>query len=151
MPSGRAHLWIEIALSPLILTAFHLVDTSWADLALLGMGYFTGSLFLTPDLDVPYSVCRRRWGILGAIWAPYSFFSRHRGLSHHPLCGPLIRIAYVALPLSIIFVFAGHVLDVPWQLVDPKAIVLLMVGVVVVNLIHVLTDRWWSSIRMSAR
>ncbi len=59
--------------------------------------YLLGTLLVTPDLDLHFNDARRRWGGLRFIWAPYAALSKHRGMSHSWLLGPLIRLGYLAL------------------------------------------------------
>ena len=60
------------------------------------LAFLFGGLFLSPDLDInsrPY----QRWGVLRWIWWPYQRLIRHRSvLSHSPVLGTAIRIAYLS-------------------------------------------------------
>jgi len=148
MPRGRTHMLIELGLLPSTLLIFHLVDRSWGDLVLFTSAYLAGSFFLSPDLDLYYNACKRRWGRLGVLWAPYSLFSRHRGLSHHPVWGPLIRLVYVGVPTLILVTIFVHRLGIPWDhVLNLKVLFLVVMGIATSNLTHVLVDHLWSSIK----
>lgn len=58
-------------------------------------------LFLSPDLDLNPSRPRRRWGLLGFIWKPYQLIKHRHWLSHLPVASTLIRVAYLAIPLTL--------------------------------------------------
>ncbi len=71
-----------------------------------GAGYLVGTFFLSPDIDLPNSKPTRRWKLLRCLWIPYQSLSRHRGISHMPVIGSLLRLAY----LIFIVIFAYFVL-----------------------------------------
>jgi uncharacterized metal-binding protein len=61
-----------------------------------GLGFLIGGLLLSPDLDT-HSNATRRWGILKLLWWPYRRVLSHRSLlSHSPLLGSSLRLAYLA-------------------------------------------------------
>ena len=66
-------------------------------------GFAFGAYLVTPDLDLagekPVRPLRH-WGPFRAIWLPYGRLSKHRGLSHTWLVGPLTRIVYLLIVLS---------------------------------------------------
>ena len=74
----------------------------WINGALSALAFLVGGLWLSPDLDVR-SAALRRWGVLGAIWWPYRRLLPHRSLlSHGPLIGMALRLAWLsALTLLI--------------------------------------------------
>lgn len=75
-------------------------------LAFFAAGSFS-ALFLSPDLDLPYSRPSRRWGPLGILWAPYRWLHAHRGASHSYLYGPLSRLLFLLLPVfTLLHLFA---------------------------------------------
>lgn len=75
-----------------------------------GLGYLVGTFLLSPDIDLPNSRPTKRWSFLRCLWAPYQSLSRHRGLSHVPVVGSLLRLAYiVGVVLFLYFVLIGVV------------------------------------------
>jgi uncharacterized metal-binding protein len=74
----------------------------WPALGLGGLGvaslaFLLGGLLLSPDLDTR-SNPSQRWGPLRWLWWPYRKLLRHRSLlSHSPLLGTAVRLAYLAL------------------------------------------------------
>ncbi len=60
-------------------------------------GYLIGTFLLSPDLDMKNSKPSKRWGPLRLLWRPYQAKSKHRGISHMPILGSFIRLAYLNL------------------------------------------------------
>jgi uncharacterized metal-binding protein len=107
MPSGRAHEAINLTLLGLG-GAFYLAQGGSPEepraLAFL-LGYLAGTFLLSPDLDLAEKGVRAqgRWGVLGALWRPYGWLFRHRGLSHTWILGPLTRLGYLLLLLFLLY------------------------------------------------
>ncbi len=101
--------------------------------------HFLGGLYLSPDLDLvskPY----KRWGWLRWIWIPYQRFIPHRSpLSHAPVIGSLIRLAYLALWLSCFWVIFPGLQQVHWAITWEKAIAFFL-GVELSALNHLMLD-----------
>ncbi len=139
MPHASRHLAWELGLlPPALLLAYRLGLRE--ELLPLGLGYLGGSLFLSPDLDLYASRATRRWGILRLLWWPYARLFRHRGISHHPLWGPLTRLLYLGAVL-VLFGLGLHFLGLrlpqfPRAWVGPA-----LLGLWLPQLLHVLLDR----------
>jgi uncharacterized metal-binding protein len=105
MALGRTHELVNLVALPIILYAvpkeFYLA---------FGAGYVVGTFFLSPDVDLPNSKPTKRWSYLRCIWMPYQSFSRHRGISHLPIVGSLLRLTYLVLVVVFLyFVLLGIV------------------------------------------
>ncbi|MGB9757862.1 MAG: DUF2227 family putative metal-binding protein [Candidatus Bipolaricaulaceae bacterium] len=139
MPRASTHLVVELAFLPVVLLLAFLFGLG-KELLPLGLAYLLGSLFLSPDLDLWGSRATRRWGILRFLWRPYSFLFRHRGLSHHPVLGPLSRFLYLGIWLALLgLLLWGLGFSLPrfplsWLL--PA-----LVGLWLPQLFHILLDR----------
>jgi uncharacterized metal-binding protein len=69
--------------------------------AVAGLAFLLGGLWLSPDLDTR-SRATGRWGPLHLIWWPYRRLLSHRSLlSHSPLLGTAGRLAYLAGALAL--------------------------------------------------
>jgi len=146
MPSGRTHLRIEAVLLPVwsgvgVLCAVH----GWigsAEIAAFVSAYLFSMLLLSPDLDLAESDSYRRWGPLRWLWAPYAAAFKHRRVSHHPLFGPITRIAYVSLigfvVLSLYVALSGG--GTPRLVVSIPLSAAALVGLYLPNLTHIVTD-----------
>ncbi|MCS7240430.1 MAG: DUF2227 family putative metal-binding protein [Candidatus Bipolaricaulota bacterium] len=139
MPRSSTHLAVELAFLPVFILVGYLLRLKTALLP-FSVGYLGGSLLLSPDLDLRGSRAARRWGCLRVIWWPYALLFRHRGLSHHPLFGPLTRFLYLGAwlaGLGVLLVRLG--LQFPptlWAWLIPA-----LVGLWVPQLLHILLDR----------
>ncbi len=137
MPSGRVHLAVELAVLPLCLGAAYGLGLR-KELVPLALGYLAGSLFLSPDLDLYHSRPTRRWRLLRALWWPYARLLRHRGLSHHPLLGPLSRLLYLALWAFLAWALVG----LPrWRWPPGSVLGPFLGGLLVPQILHVAVDQ----------
>ncbi len=98
MALGRSHDFINMIALPICL--YYIPKDFYLPFAL---GYTFGTFFLSPDLDLPHSKPSKRWKGLRLIWRPYQLFSKHRGLSHIPLIGSLIRMSYLFFILTFLY------------------------------------------------
>lgn len=152
MPSGKTHLGIELFLLPLGVALFYFfIDTSWQAGSIFAGAYLFSSLLLSPDLDLRHNRSRRRWGLLGFIWVPYTKIFKHRGVSHSLLFGTLTRLGYlgllallIAFALSYFNIWAIPLDPVSAPLIDPKLLGILVAGLWLPNIIHTLTDHVYS-------
>jgi len=160
MPSGKTHLRIELFLLPvcvaLLFVAQHyqLIAVGWEEMAIFTGAYLFSSLLLSPDLDLRHNRSRRRWGLLGFLWIPYTKIFKHRGVSHSLLLGTLTRLGYlglialvIALGLSYFNVWAIPLDALRTFPLDLKLFGLLIVGLWLPNIIHTLTDHVHSLLR----
>lgn len=165
MPNHQTHDTVALLTTPAVaaasfaaLTALgHGPTTAYEGAALVGIAHLGGSWLLSPDLDLD-SAIDDRWGPLRFIWVPYMRVIPHRSpLSHSGISGAL-RLGYLWGVLMLLLVLFGGVgaafgLAVPayhqqfnaWLLGQAQdktlPLALLIVGVIVSDLIHVVTDR----------
>ncbi len=146
MPSGRTHLRIEIVLLGLwigvgVLCAWQ----GWVGtdgIAAFVAAYAFSMLLLSPDLDLAMSDSYRRWGPLRWLWVPYAAAFRHRRVSHHPLFGPITRIAYVGLLALVgLLVYLGVSRRAAPELsLRPDLVITTLIGLYLPNLLHIAVD-----------
>jgi uncharacterized metal-binding protein len=107
MPSGRTHDSITLwCLPPLAAIGWWLTEDGTVMLLFCGCFLFSGLMF-GPDLDI-YSRQYQRWGVLRWVWLPYRRSMSHRSvLSHGPVIGTLLRVAYV-VTLLLTIAIAGY-------------------------------------------
>ena len=153
MPSGSVHLKIEAGLlfgwtglAGYLLS--HRAITVEMIVAFV-LAYAFSMLFLSPDLDLARSRAARRWGNARWLWTPYALIFRHRGLSHHPLVGPVTRIVYVSVAAGALFAVVAVLIGRSVRIAIPPASLLLSVlaGLYVPNLTHIVADRAGSAWR----
>ncbi|MCS6957003.1 MAG: metal-binding protein [Aquificaceae bacterium] len=127
-------------------------------------GYLFGTFFLSPDLDLPKSKPSKRWKVFKLLWRPYHALSKHRGISHIPLVGTLVRVGYLVLTsVFLYFVLLGFSSKyAPWLKelllsVDPfelfsslagkEEVFYFALGVVASEVFHLILDFLTSSLR----
>lgn len=111
MPSGRVHDLTTLGLAVGLMGASNYAQrvaltSASTEAILVGGACLTSGLLLSPDLDLSGTVNTRstaRWRLLRYLWYPYGLLSKHRGLSHHWLIGPVIRLAYLFAICSLLF------------------------------------------------
>jgi uncharacterized metal-binding protein len=150
MALGKSHDMINMLLVPVPLyfipKEFYLPFT---------LGYLIGTFFLSPDLDLKHSKPSKRWGYFRVIWLPYQKKSKHRGLSHIPILGTLLRLFYLNLLAFILyFVVLGMLSQISldkalfsfdfagfWEkLASSPASFYFLLGLFVSEVFHVLLD-----------
>lgn len=149
MPSGKTHLRIELWTLPLWGVLFYLfVDATLFALAIFIGAYLFSSLLLSPDLDLRQNSARRRWGLLGLVWLPYTKIFKHRGVSHNLLFGTLTRLGYLAMLALVSALGLGHfnvwavpVAQIPWARLDLWLLGILLGGLWFPNILHALVDK----------
>ena len=67
------------------------------------VGYFLGTFLLSPDIDLSFSKPARRWKLLRFIWLPFWVLSRHRGITHVPVLGSLVKLFYLGFLLVFLY------------------------------------------------
>ncbi len=149
MPAGRTHLRIELLTLPLWAILFYLfIDAAWWSVAIFVGAYLFSSLLLSPDLDLRHNAARRRWGLLGFVWLPYTKIFKHRGVSHSLLLGTLTRLGYlallaviIALGLSYFNLWTLPVAQISWTKLDLWLVGILLGGLWFPNILHAVVDR----------
>jgi uncharacterized metal-binding protein len=107
------------------------------------IGYFIGSVMLTPDLDTK-SEASNRCGILSV---PYRAMFKHRGMSHNVILGVATRILYFLIIIAIIVGILGlftrqNLLMVLRIVMKYKLEILIFImGLFFSNLFHIVLDK----------
>jgi uncharacterized metal-binding protein len=154
MPSGRTHEAINLTLLGLG-GALYLAQGGSPEepraLAFL-LGYLTGTFLLSPDLDLAEKGVRAqgRWGVLGALWRPYGWLFRHRGLSHTWILGPLTRLGYLLLLLFLLYgllkgvaAFMGASLALALPPLPKEVLLFGLLGYYLSQWLHLVADGIW--------
>ncbi len=103
MPSGKTHDRLTFVTAAASLPVWLVVSPQHNVVNYLcGVGaYLFSGFWLSDDLDTD-SLCYKRWGLFKFLWWPYRTFVPHRScLSHGPVIGPLLRVAYFAAAVWI--------------------------------------------------
>jgi uncharacterized metal-binding protein len=147
MPNGHDHTIINITVLIVIVSGLY-AWISQSDsatpmrypihlIAVFSVFYIFGTLFLSPDLDTD-STPYKRWGIFRFLWWPYKVLFKHRGLSHHPIFGPvtiILNFALIFIPVLILLLK----FDVQYSI--PVEVIASMVSGIVLSIeTHILAD-----------
>lgn len=117
MPKGSVHAKATLALAAAGGYITYQAGHPWTQVLALAGGVLAG-LLLTPDLDVDdgcisNAVVRRSFGkrlerLWRLFWRPYALLIPHRSrLSHLPLLGTALRLAYLATLPALALFFAS--------------------------------------------
>ena len=148
MPNGFLHTRATLTLAVAGGIIAYRLGQPVPDVVALTGGTLVG-LLLTPDLDVNKGcisnhLVRRHAGLpLGILWSvywtPYSRMIPHRSrLSHLPVLGTCLRLAYLCILPAIIMLLAGE--GVIWP--DfPAWSLWALIGLVLADTLHYLMDR----------
>ncbi len=143
MPNYTGHLILNfMALSTLYILYVQHPFLTTIQLSLFIIGFFIGTVLLTPDIDLKSEPARR----CGIACTPYRKIFSHRGFSHHWFWGTITRVIYV---LIIIGLLAGlvFILKLPLPLPDttvvlthPFEILMVVAGLFLANVLHTVVD-----------
>jgi len=159
MALGRTHDAVNLVALPVFL--YFLPKEFYIP---FGAGYIVGTFLLSPDLDLKNSRPSKRWGQLRCLWLPYQSFSRHRGLSHVPVVGSILRLLYITfIVLFLYFVLLGIVSILDKSLAiyvagfDPFGVMnklfrseealFFVLGIITADIIHIVIDGIWSLLK----
>lgn len=102
--------------------------------------YFLSILFFTPDLDTD-SIVIHRWRHLSIIWWLFRKLNKHRGLIHTPILGTILKLCYLLLIFSPIWLLYLYTPNIPFSLQDHWKYCLVGIGVIsIADMFHILLD-----------
>jgi uncharacterized metal-binding protein len=148
MPNGRVH-----SLACLVTSAsaggfvyFNKLSTPLTSCH-VALGALLGIL-ISPDLDLMetgnYSlvILRKRSDFLARLWRwfwwPYARLSRHRGISHWPIIGTLLRFVYCIVPAIIVTAILNlYLLEVRLNL---DVLLPYLIGLMLSDFVHTTLD-----------
>jgi uncharacterized metal-binding protein len=140
MASGKNHDRSILLTTPIILAAA--ITSGHGEVGLIATAsYYISGMYLSPDLDLisrPY----KRWGFLRWLWLPYQrLIPRHRHwLSHGPVIGSIVRLLYLAVLVSPLWVLFPGLYQVQWVGITLPNAAAFLVGVELSALNHLLLD-----------
>ncbi|MDK2830862.1 MAG: hypothetical protein PWQ75_614 [Methanolobus sp.] len=152
IPDGKTHDAINAAVLTIVLIGFYYAFreginpvVTYLDnytIAAFSIAYIFATLFLSPDLDIsskPY----KRWGVLRVLWWPYKELFKHRGLSHHPVIGPLSIVLNLLVIVAAVFLLIG----IDYELI-PSSLMIASIGGIVLSIeVHIISDNMVSKFK----
>lgn len=137
MPGYNAHRLFNYAIF-IVIAALTFQYINPKQLMTLGIGFYIGTDFLTPDLDTE-SRALKRWGRLKIFFLPYKWIFTHRHSSHNPVVGAVVRILYISLIMLVFYLVLFK--SFPSGTVFFSAyIILFLIGIIIANALHILLD-----------
>jgi uncharacterized metal-binding protein len=101
-------------------------------------GYYIGTDFITPDLDIE-STAIKRWGGLRFIWFPYKWLFKHGQSSHNIVYGAVVRILYIGLIILGVYYLLFRSLP-PGTLIPSVYVFIFLIGIIIANALHIILD-----------
>lgn len=143
MPAYRTHVSVNLLVSfPLSIAALkYTVNLSPMELASFSAAFIYGTFFLHPDLDLAKNIRLFSFkGLMTLPFRPLSFFMKHRGLSHAPIFGTILRVLWLLIVLSIVMSL------IDWSypeinLWSYSAVWLALGGLAISDISHILLDK----------
>jgi len=136
---------------------------------LFSAGYLISTFLMSPDVDLSFSKPSRRLGVFRYIWFPFWLFSRHRGITHVPFLGSLIKLFYLTLLFFFMYFVLLGLFSVlgygegisfllrynPFELIEESAsreeLFYFVAGFVLADLYHVILDLITSALKRIKR
>lgn len=161
MASGKTHekLNILFLVIGIIIALFVLSLHLYFESIFIVLGYFFGTYFFGPDLDLrsrPY----RRWRKLRFIWMPYQTFKHRSVWTHGYIISDLIRYAYLMTFLYVLLAAVEFLFFSLFNLnlklithfetfitLHKKYAIAFVVGNILASTAHTLTDFFSSKIK----
>lgn len=138
MPGYNAHRIFNYAILIAIAALAWYESINPKQLLALGIGFYIGTDFLTPDLDTE-STAIKRLGMLKILFLPYKWTFTHRKSSHNIIYGAVVRILYIGLIMLVLYYILFK--SFPSGTVFFSAYILLfLIGIIIANTLHVLLD-----------
>ncbi len=142
MPGYNTHRRFNYVIFLIVAALFYFRDIRIFDpvqFLILGAGFYAGTEFITPDLDIQ-SRAIKRWGVLRILWYPYMILFEHGKSSHNIIYGAVVRLLYItAIILGVYYlIFSALPSDV---MIIPLGYVLTFItGIILANALHVILD-----------
>ncbi len=102
------------------------------------LGFYIGTEFVTPDLDVD-SAAYKRWGRLKILMLPYKWLFDHRKSSHNIYYGAIVRILYISVIILGFYYLIFKSLPPELDL-SPVYVIFFLLGIISANALHVILD-----------
>jgi len=143
MPSYNVHRVFNYVIFTATAVLFYILNISVIDvdlvkLLVLIVGFYIGTEFITPDLDIE-STAIKRWGKLRIIWLPYKWLFKHGQSSHNIIYGAVVRILYISLIILGVYYLLFRSLP-PETMLSSVYVFIFLAGIIIANVLHVILD-----------
>ncbi|MDP2766417.1 MAG: DUF2227 family putative metal-binding protein [Candidatus Methanoperedens sp.] len=140
MPGYNVHRLFNYTVFIAIIVVICVRDKTLINLKMLlalGAGFYIGTDFITPDLDIDSSAIKK-WGRLKIVVLPYKWMFTHRQSSHNIVYGALIRILYISLIVLGLYYLLFS--SLPESTILSVYVFIFLIGIIIANALHVLLD-----------
>jgi len=141
MPGYNTHRifnYLIFIVAVLSLNSYGIFHVSMIQLLAVGLGFYIGTEFVTPDLDTD-SAAYNRWGRLRILMLPYKWLFKHRKSSHNIFSGAIVRIFYLIVIIAGSYVLLFKSLSLE-NMLFPVIIIIFLGGIIAANALHVILD-----------
>jgi uncharacterized metal-binding protein len=142
MPGYNTHRRFNYAVLIIISALFYFKNIFIFDLLqflLLGVGFYAGTEFITPDLDIE-SKAIKRWGAFRALWLPYKLLFKHGKSSHNIIYGAVVRLIYIGLIILGVYYLLFRALPSNMMILPFDHVLIFFTGIIIANALHVMLD-----------
>ncbi len=141
MPDYNTHRvfnYLTFLVISVLLFKLQVVITDMKLFLALGVGFYIGTDFITPDLDIE-SKAIKRWGRLKFIWLPYKWLFKHGQSSHNILYGAVVRIMYFSIIILGLYYLLFRSLP-PETMISSVYVFIFLIGIITANALHIILD-----------
>jgi uncharacterized metal-binding protein len=142
MPGYNTHRLFNYAVFVIIAALFYFRNLILFDLAqifILGVGFYAGTEFITPDLDIE-SRAIKRWGALRTLWLPYKLLFKHGKSSHNIMYGAVVRLLYIGIIIIGVYYIMFRALPSNMMILPFDIVLIFLTGIIISNSLHVMLD-----------
>jgi len=142
MPGYNTHRRFNYAVLIGIAALFYFKNIFVFDLSqffVLGVGFYAGTEFITPDLDIE-SKAIKRWGAFRALWLPYKLLFKHGKSSHNIIYGAVVRLMYIGLIILGVYYLLFRAFPTNTMILPFEYVLVLFTGIIIANALHVMLD-----------
>jgi len=142
MPGYNTHRRFNYAVLLIVVVLFYLLDIIIFDpvhFLILGAGFYTGTEFITPDLDV-HSRAIKRWGVFKILWFPYMILFEHGKSSHNIIFGAFVRLLYIIAIILGAYYLLFNTLPSDIMIIPLGYVLTFITGIILANGLHVILD-----------
>ena len=141
MPDYNTHRvfnYLVFLVISVLLFKLQVVITDMKLFLALGIGFYIGTDFITPDLDIE-STAIKRWGRLKFIWLPYKWLFKHGQSSHNILYGAIVRVVYFSIIILGVYYLLFRSLP-PETMFSSVYVFIFLIGIITANALHIILD-----------
>lgn len=142
MPGYNTHRRFNYAVLFIVAALFYFRDIKIFDpfqFLILGAGFYAGTEFITPDLDIQ-SRAIKRWGVFRILWYPYMILFEHGKSSHNIIYGAFVRLLYISAIILGVYYLLFSALPSEVMILPLDYVLTFITGIIIANGLHVILD-----------